>query len=59
MLQPEPTMNLYETNKTIARQTHTCDPCAHTNILDVYIVIQLQHYSSIVACSGYTSRDSV
>ena len=45
--------------KTTARLTHTCDTCAHTYILDVYIMIQLQHYSSVAACCGYTSRDSV
>ena len=44
--------------KTTARQTHTCDTCAHTYILE-YIMIQLQHYSSVAACCGYTSRDSV
>ena len=48
--------------KTTARLTHTCDTCARTRstyIPDVYIMIQLQHYSKVVACSGYTSRDSV
>ena len=45
--------------KTTARLTHTCDTCAHTYVLDVYIMIQLQHCSTVAACRGYTSRDSV
>ena len=44
--------------KTTARLTYTCDTCAHTYLLDVYIIIQLQHYSTVAACSGYTSRGS-
>ena len=45
--------------KTTERLTHTCDTCAHIYILDVNIMTQLQHYSSVAACCGYTSRDSV
>ena len=34
-------------NATAARLIRTCDTCAHTYILYVYIMIQLQHYSSV------------
>ena len=52
--QSQPWIGMKQT-KTAARLTHTCDTCAHTHILDAYIMIQLQHYSSVATCSGYTN----
>ena len=43
--------------KKKSRLTHTYDTYAHANVIGVYMMILLQHYSSVATCRGYTSTD--
>ena len=54
-VQPEPTLALYET-KTPDSTSDTYVIRVHIHIYPKYIMIQLQHYSSVAACRGYTSE---